>query len=147
MYGQPSFSTTSSGPASAYSLIQPVGVAVGYEGTLFIADSSNSRILMYPPIDSASPTNNAAVDVIGQQDLNSATSGSPPGLHTPQFMAYDPSTNSLWVTDSGNQAVLRYPNIIVQPTTNISSSLSVQITFQGHTPKVLLQPKAGEIKP
>ncbi|QOY90084.1 hypothetical protein [Paludibaculum fermentans] len=84
---------------------------------LFIADTGNNRILCFA--DARNFTNQSRADVIlGQVDSyrslvnspfnNPATPG-PDGLYIPADVKVDPQGN-VWVADTGNGRVLRYPN-------------------------------------
>ncbi len=101
--GQPDFVSDSTPPASAQSLFDPEGPpAFGPNGELFIADTSNHRVLRYsPPL----PTAKATADlVLGQPDFTSATPHTTrDGLKTPRGVAI--LGTRLAVSD-GNQRVL-----------------------------------------
>ncbi|MGJ5817328.1 hypothetical protein [Paludibaculum fermentans] len=84
---------------------------------LFIADTGNNRILCFA--DARGFTNQSRADfVLGQVDPyrslanspfnNTATPG-PDGLYLPADVKVDPQGN-VWVADTGNGRVLRYPN-------------------------------------
>jgi sugar lactone lactonase YvrE len=87
----------------------PSGLAVDANGTLWVAEYNNSRILRFD--NAASKANGANADgVLGQTTyttLNVATTQS--GLRTPMGIATDSSGN-LWVADYGNNRVLRFNN-------------------------------------
>ncbi|MGD1097467.1 MAG: hypothetical protein ABSB35_36455, partial [Bryobacteraceae bacterium] len=119
--------TLPGGPGQSLSagLSLPTGLAVDSSGNLYVADSGNNRILRFP-----SPLKQTGVLlttdlVIGQ--LGPATGNSPnQGLQAPTAstlslnvgavrgginpagIALDPSGN-LWVADTGNNRVLRFP--------------------------------------
>jgi uncharacterized protein (TIGR03437 family) len=95
---------------------------------LYVADTYNNRILCYVDYRTVK-TGGAADFVIGQPDLfhsdinynpNSATStGDTPtavGLFHPSGMVVDQATGNLYVADSGNNRVLRFPSPFTQPT-------------------------------
>lgn len=117
-----------------------MGLAVGYDGTLFVSESLYNRIKIYPPIP---PNANgiAAVDVLGQPDLTSIGLGTGLSeLNSPQLIAYDDKYNALWVVDGSNARVLRYSNIL--PKINpVSAPLDTQLSFVGRTPNAILSPK------
>jgi uncharacterized protein (TIGR03437 family) len=119
-------STLPQGPQSgagglSSGLSLPTAVAVDRQGNLYVADAGNNRILRYPrPLDQTGSL--LPVDlVIGQRTVSSGVSPNQ-GLATPNdrtvaftsagvfrlSMAFDRDGN-LWVTDSGNNRVLRYP--------------------------------------
>ena len=116
-------STNQGGPGTVFStgLSAPAAVAVDAKGNLYVADEGNNRILRYPaPFNQTSDL--LPVDlVIGQRTINSggiANEGSPvPSQKTLSLfsggiftlaMAIDAQGN-LWVTDPGNNRVLRFP--------------------------------------
>jgi uncharacterized protein (TIGR03437 family) len=79
---------------------------------LYVADSSNNRVLAWKNV--ATFTNGATADlVIGQRDFYSTTAQGPGrtityGLSSPTAVAVDGAGN-LYVTDAGNNRILRYP--------------------------------------
>ena len=120
--GQPDqFSTGGLGPGTLYptGLSAPTGLAVDAQGNLYVADCGNNRILRYPK-----PFNQqggVTPDLwVGQPSINSRAanytgqvSGSGISLASGNSvfqagLAFDGSGN-LWLTDSGNSRVLRFP--------------------------------------
>jgi uncharacterized protein (TIGR03437 family) len=95
---------------SRTSLSTPTGLAVDQgDGTLYVADAGNNRVLRYPrPVDQSGRITPDAV--IGQMDFTSATSAAVSGssLRTPSAVALAPDGN-LFVADSGNHRVLEFP--------------------------------------
>lgn len=130
--------TRANGPGTDFTtgLNSPTGLAVDSQGNLYVADSNNNRIVRYPrPFDQ--PTDNfLQIDLmIGQETFGSANTGtsgrqpnrgrSTPSASTVYFsdlgtnvfrvrMTFDPAGN-LWVSDAGNNRVLRYPANKLQP--------------------------------
>jgi uncharacterized protein (TIGR03437 family) len=79
-----------------------------FDGTLYVADSGNHRILRFPrPVDQAGRITPDAV--IGQVDFTSAASAAvtASSLNTPAGLAIGPN-GDLFVADSGNHRVLEY---------------------------------------
>ncbi len=119
--GQPDFLTTSAqGPTGsrATGLNAPTALAVDSSGNLYVADAANNRILRFPK--PFTQTQGQLPDlVIGQQSFTTSTPNAG-GISatTVAFtatnslylsgMAFDGSGN-LWITDPGNNRVLRYP--------------------------------------
>ena len=141
LYGQPSFLTSAAG-LSSLGLNFPNGLEVGTDGTLFVSDAGNNRVLLYPPITSSTVVSDiAAIDVLGQTSFTSNVSGNTlKGLSAPYDLAYDVVHNCLWVVDNLNNRILRFPHILYQVLNNISSTLDVQMKFIDRTLNVLLQP-------
>src|SRR5207244_4502260 len=84
----------------------PSGVAVDASGNLYVADSSNSRVLFFP---SGSSTGAAATKVWGEPDFNTrsfATTAT--NMWAPFGLAAD-SHGNLYVADSVNHRVLFFP--------------------------------------
>lgn len=98
-------------PPTATSLACPQYALVDGAGTLFIADSWNNRILAFDHAltqDVETPSSVYGQNgsfTSGAQDLGGASAAS---LSDPSGMAFD-STGNLWVADTGNSRVLRYP--------------------------------------
>lgn len=104
--GQANF--TSNTPAtSATRMRLPVGVAIDNAGRLWVADTSNHRVLRFD--NAASKANGAAADgVLGQVNFTSselATSAT--GMLLPHGVAAD-NNGRLWVIDTDNHRVLRF---------------------------------------
>ena len=115
--GEPNFQDD----GSTYYFNRPTGVAVDSGGNLYVADSGNNRILVFPSPFAINANTGQTVGfapslVIGQGgDFFSSgcnLGGSQPDeytLCTPQRLTIDGSGN-LWVSDTGNNRVLEYNN-------------------------------------
>ena len=112
--GQPGFTSANPMGLSYKGLNTPSGLAVDpASGDLYVADTGNSRVLRF-----ADPFNNLSrvepVAVLGQPTFqtlgpnNSSSTVGKSGLKTPQSLAFDAGGN-LWVSDTGNHRVLRFP--------------------------------------
>jgi sugar lactone lactonase YvrE len=108
VFGQGGLFTTNAcnnGGLTADSLCGPRWVA--YNGNLFVADTSNNRVLKY---NSPLTTNTTADRVFGQGgqfNQSSCKSWSPNSLCTPDGIALD-AGNGLYVGDTTSNRVLRY---------------------------------------
>ncbi|MCX6633419.1 MAG: NHL repeat-containing protein [Candidatus Solibacter sp.] len=95
---------------SRTSLSGPTGIAVNpSDGTLFVADSGNNRVLRYPrPVNQSGRISPDVV--IGQVDFTSALSAAvnASSLNAPGGLAIGPN-GDLFVADSGNNRVLEFP--------------------------------------
>ena len=120
--GQPNTHTTL--PAINGGLHFPSGLLVDPKGNLYVADSENNRILRYP---APFANSNATPDiVIGQPDKYTSNKGNQGGaISAKTICLYDgcprgngpylssmamDSSGNLFVVDSGNGRVLRYPS-------------------------------------
>lgn len=94
---------------SQVSLASPAGLCVdSNDGTLYVADTGNNRVLRYPrPASQAGRITPDAV--IGQIDFTTSTSASVTAstLNSPTGLALGPDGN-LFVSDSGNNRVLEF---------------------------------------
>ncbi len=108
--GQSGF-TAAAGASAADRLQAPSGLSIDSSDNLWVADSSNNRVLRFASVSSAAD-GAAATQVLGQPDFGS--NGFMPGTTTANRF-YGPyavcvSGTTLWVADSSNNRVLRYDN-------------------------------------
>ncbi len=98
-------------------------------GKIYVLDDSGSRVLRY---NLASATVNGATPeaVLGQPDLSSITSASGPArIKTPSDVAV--YNGSLWVSDYGNNRVLRFDNAATKPTGSSADAVLGQQDLNG----------------
>ncbi len=116
--------TTSAGGADS-------GIAMDLNANpphLYVADTYNNRILCFTDLRIVK-TGGTADFVIGQPDFfhadinynpnsptSSANTPTQVGLFHPTGLVVDPATGDLYVADSGNSRVLRFPSPFTQPT-------------------------------
>ena len=117
---------------------------MGSDGTIFIVDTMRDRVLIFPPFDLSNlPQDPAAIDLIGQAAFNVSIPGltSLSSLNGPLGATYDAKYNCLWVADSNNGRVLRFPNILlVKP---VNPSPSQQVSFPSRSPDVVITPPSS----
>src|SRR6185369_11030077 len=90
------------GGTDAYYVSAPGGIAVDTSGGLYVADTSNNRILYFPP------GGFTASIVYGQPDFISSGPGTSATQFTgPRDIALD-AQNALYVSDTGNNRVLYF---------------------------------------
>lgn len=108
VFGQPDFVTVSSG-TTAEKISGPYGVFVDGEDRLWVADTSNNRVLFFDEI--SSNNNGAEADgVLGQAGFLSSTSGTTNSkMNFPESVVVSPDM-TLFVADSSNNRVLRFNN-------------------------------------
>ena len=117
--GQPNFKQTAPDGIGAKGLISPIGVAVDpMTGNLFVADPGNNRVVRFPhPF--ASPANVEPDAVFGQPDFTKRTANTGgianKSMNAPRGVACDGHGN-LWVSDTGNNRVLRFPAAVLGAT-------------------------------
>lgn len=103
--GQPDFVSAASNVSQA-GLISPAGLVYDpVQDRLFVSQTSGARVSVF---DVASITNGEnAVNVLGQPDFVSSTSAlTQAGMCNPRALAYDSSTERLFVADSCQRRVL-----------------------------------------
>ena len=90
----------------------PEGIAVDTSGSspiLYVADTYNNRVLAWKNASSATLSNLQTPDkVIGQPNPQSTLPGVNGGLYIPTGLLVD-SKGNLYIADSGNDRVVRYP--------------------------------------
>jgi uncharacterized protein (TIGR03437 family) len=104
----PNIDSPGSTTPSATSLSSPAGIVVARDGTLYVSDSGNNRVLRYPrPVNQNGRITPDAV--IGQADFASSTSAAvtSSSLSLPGGLALGP-TGNLFVADRGNNRVLEF---------------------------------------
>ena len=104
-----------SGPAD--SLCQPGGVAVDSVGNLYVADTSNNRVLEYtPPFSRQSAPASRRTWSSGKAAISrtAACAQTATGLCYPQGLASD-SNDNLYVADAGNHRVLEFNQPLATP--------------------------------
>jgi uncharacterized protein (TIGR03437 family) len=112
-----------SSPAVSTGFLEPTGAAVDASGNLYVLDAGNNRIVRFPaPFKQTGPLWLTDL-VIGQRTI---VSGAQPNQGQPAptasslylanggslfscGLAIEPATGALWVTDPGNNRVLRFP--------------------------------------
>lgn len=114
VWGQPSMTTADVVATSASTLGRPLGLAIdATSSVLWVSDASAHRIVGFSLL-AASPralfSGIAATRLIGQANFSADTPLAPSAgtLNTPAGLAVD-LYNNLWVCDSGNHRVLRFP--------------------------------------
>ena len=110
---------------------------------LYVADTYNNRILCFVDYRNVT-TGSYATFVIGQPDLfhgdinypsGSANTLNQGGLFHPTGLAVDPATGNLYVSDTGNGRVLRFPAPFLQPS-NVNQTPDVVLGQSNFTTKI-----------
>ncbi|MDE2149059.1 MAG: NHL repeat-containing protein [Gammaproteobacteria bacterium] len=134
--GQSSFTFSSTSPSAA-TTNAPEGITSD-GARIFVADFNNNRVLVF---DSFPVANGASADhVLGQEDFTHITANDDNGdtdspqdgvaeasptartLKSPTGVAYEATDGSLWVTDRGNNRVLKYDAAELSKAVGSSSS-------------------------
>lgn len=113
--GQPTLATAvpniDSGGAntpSSTSLAGPRGIALTSDGSLYVADFGNNRVLRYArPVDQSGRI--TADAVLGQADFTSSASAAlnAASMHGPSGVVFGPNGN-IFVSDTGNNRILEF---------------------------------------
>ena len=108
VFGQPNFSSSASnnGGISATSLYHPFGVALDLQGSVYIVDQYNNRMLEY---DHPLTSDTSADQIFGQPDFTSNANNnggiSSKSLSSPHDVAFD-SKGNMAVADGNNRVLL-----------------------------------------
>ena len=117
--GQPDLTSGGSG-TNATTLQTPSRLAIGGDGTLWVADGGNHRVLRFTDAKNKADANGAAADgVLGQSNFNSGSANAngtvaAATLNNPAGMVAS-NDGTLWVADGGNNRVLRFADAAHQP--------------------------------
>lgn len=130
--GQDRFDTSGAG-SGPMRLNSPVDVAVDSSGKLYVSDSGNHRILLFPSLLELTLSAAAATEVIGQLNLQTALPNwnSPDGLATPEGLVapaglFIDRRDTLYVCDTGNSRGVQYLKAVqAMSAANPSPSLPV----------------------
>jgi uncharacterized protein (TIGR03437 family) len=129
--GQVDFTSSNSAAVTAASLRTPVGLALGPDGNLFVADSGNNRVLEFA---AGAGTGATAIRVYGQPNFNSSLAQnrvSAQTLSAPQGVYVDVSFD-LYVTDTAANRLLIFPNTQSAPAAGTAAAFVVgQGSFDG----------------
>lgn len=104
--GQPSFFTQASNPLTQSTLGNARGLACDSAGgRLFVSDTSNNRVMVWNITSITS--GQAAINVLGQTLYTTSTGATTQvGLRGPRALAFDPTNNRLFITDTGNTRII-----------------------------------------
>ncbi|MCI4372748.1 MAG: NHL repeat-containing protein [Thermoplasmata archaeon] len=124
--GQASFTATTHGDGPA-NVSDPAALTF-YNGSLWLADYGNARVLQYPAPFS---TGESASLALGQSSLTGGTSGTTAvNLSNPAWVAFDGHGNA-WVADEENNRALEFPAPLT--TGEVASVVLGQPNFTSHS--------------
>lgn len=112
-------------------LMFPRGMTMSIEGTLYVSDYDDSRIMIFPEA-ATKPNGQGAFYVLGQADFNGdqpnrgLVSPTANTLSYPNLPTYHDATRTLWVPDSDNNRVLRYSEPL--PTVTLTAPTGITAT-------------------
>ena len=129
--GQPDFTTNSAG-TTASKMTRTTGLFVDLSGRLWVAERDNNRVLRFD--NAAAKANGAAADgVLGQPDFVTASSGvSATKMNTP-FGVFMDEGGRLWVSEDGNNRVLRFDNAAAKTNGGAADGVLGQPDFASNT--------------
>jgi len=113
VFGQPDFNTSSAtgGSAADNRFSQPRGISTDADDRLYVADSGNSRVVIFEraPSQSNDPRPSRILT----------------GLSGARGVYVNPTTLELWVAATGADMVLRFPKFNDQPVNGFASNASI----------------------
>lgn len=120
--GQAGFGTSATG-ITATTMDSPQGVTCTPDDALWVTESVNHRITRFDAA-STQPNGAAATGVIGQPNFTTNTIGlSARDLNTPSYACFADAPGALWVPDSLNNRVLRFPADITAPLLTLTTAV------------------------
>ncbi len=139
--GQVSFEESGRGVSST-TMTSPTDAAFDADGRIYVADTGNSRVLIFGPVKDLPARGAAALASgaapLGQPDFaTSAGATANNRLRNPTSLRVDWETGDLWVADTGNHRVVRFPPLAVLAFNGgaayAAGGLFGQTTFTGRT--------------
>ena len=134
VFGQPDFvtRTANTGGLSAATMNNPNSVYVDANGTLWVADRDNHRVLRFD--NASTKTTGANADgVLGQTNFTSNTSGTTAGLLKAPTSVFVDGSGRLWVADRDNNRVVRFDNAATKPNGSNADGVLGQSDFVSGT--------------
>ena len=136
VFGQVSFNSVTTGSTLA-TMNAPHHISSDANGYLYVADTGNSRVLIFPD------PNGASTPQTGEQASAAIT-----GLSSPESVFANPATGEIWVANSGSSAgtSLRYANYqsVLLGLGSISSIAEASGSFLYH-PLLAIQDQYGDL--
>jgi sugar lactone lactonase YvrE len=130
VFGQPDFvtRTANTGGISAATMNNPNSVYVDANGTLWVADRDNHRVLRFN--NASSKLTGANADgVLGQPNFTSNTAGTTAGLLSAPTSVFVDGSGNLWVADKDNNRVMRFNNASGKPNGANADGVLGQLDF------------------
>jgi sugar lactone lactonase YvrE len=112
----------------------PMGCAVDTSGTLYVADTDNNRVLVFPAAHLAATTGTAAAKVLGQANFSSAAIAiTQASLVVPSGCAFE-APDRLWIADSAPNRVIRHDNVSAKTDGALADGVLGQTSFTDPVP-------------
>jgi sugar lactone lactonase YvrE len=122
--GQPDFATITNGTTAA-KMSGPYGSWITPDDSLWVADSTNNRVLRFNNV-STKPSGAAADGVLGQPDFTAKVAAvTRRGLDFPYIKPFVDGKGCLWMSDDGNNRVLRFSPDATLPLLTVTAPAKV----------------------
>jgi uncharacterized protein (TIGR03437 family) len=119
VFGQPDFTTITQG-SGLNQLSGPHHISSDSSGQLYVADSGNNRVLIFPdPNNPQTPIAGATANLILTCASAASSGGCTGNLNSPRAVYVNPTTGEIWVANSAASSVVRFPRystLIINPT-------------------------------
>lgn len=111
VYGQPGFVSTATGTADNQ-LNSPYHISSDTSGQLYVADTGNNRVLIFPdPNNPLTPRTGAHSNIPGGLTCAVANNGTcSTALSSPRSVVVSAVTGEIWVANSGSTNCIRFPS-------------------------------------
>ncbi len=127
VFGQKDFTSSAAG-RGLNQMSAPRHIATDADDHLYVADSGNSRVLIFDHAPTAVPDSAAAIALTNN-------------LSSPRGIYVSPATGDIWVADAGSNVAIRFPNFNALAANNFTANA----TIAAASPRAVTQDQWGNV--